>query len=56
MASYGDYRRNKFVQGENPLAQALGKCLFDYVFVFPESAEFVPNVLIAGKGEMPVPY
>ena len=40
MASYGDYRRNKFVHGENKLAQALGKCLFDYVFVFPETTEF----------------
>jgi|JI6StandDraft_1071083.scaffolds.fasta_scaffold12078_3 hypothetical protein len=55
MASYGDYRRNKFVHGENKLAQALGKCLFDYVFVFPETTEFVRMMTIAGEGEVSVP-
>jgi hypothetical protein len=34
MVSYGDFRKGKIVQGENPLAKGLGVCLFDYVYIF----------------------
>lgn len=56
MVSFGDYRREKFIHGENPVAAALGKCLFDYVFVFPETAEFVTVWRNVGKREVPIPH
>jgi hypothetical protein len=34
MISFGDFRKNKMVIGENPLAKGLGVCLFDFVYIF----------------------
>lgn len=34
MVGYGDMRREKFMHGENPIAKALDKCIFDYVYLF----------------------
>ena len=36
MISFGDKVPGKFYFGENPLAKALGRCMFDNVYVFVE--------------------
>ena len=36
MISIGDFRKDKIIVGENPIAKGLGVCLFDYVYFFIE--------------------
>lgn len=39
------------MHGQNPIAQALDKCMFDYVFLFAEEKQFVRTEIIKGQTE-----
>ena len=41
MISFGDRRKHKSYYGINPLAKALGRVLFDNVYVFAELSSIV---------------
>jgi hypothetical protein len=49
MVSFGDFQKGKLVRGRNPLAEGLGVCLFDYVYIFMDGTEQVICGIFSGE-------